>query len=391
MGLLTTPSAHTCACTHALSHVQTHTFKTPTTMAADRRPGVNFEPQRRSTTFRSIPHDVSARIHRGWITYNPDKDGSVGSFVRSFPPSNTGLRGQRAVWIQCRSPTASSATAPDLGPLKAHLACLARGEITKAACVQRLLAEGQRQQTLTGKWMLFPRCNVVDATWAIVAQATVEGRLGFSAKVSTNDPEHDTQVICVYVRDSADRVDVCRVLRELQHLGCDVKGFKMDLYTYLGIGHGNPWGLSPCLYSPKDFFSPPQLSSGKSAKKKRQQHQWFHRLAILAGDTNHCVSFICPTSVTPGPHSSTNCQNWEPFAPKQCAALDHGLSSVSVRVGFRKHSPFHASLLSWVWSICRTGQWTCRPCGKPNRWAQSPHLTVALPLPLPLTQDQPHC
>ncbi|KAJ3122554.1 hypothetical protein HK100_011922 [Physocladia obscura] len=100
--------------------------------------------------------------------------------------------------------------------------------------LQRATACGET----TGKWMLNPK------------NATVEGRLGCSAKVSTRNMEqqdHD-YLICVYCHDFNDTDDVERVLKELKKMGLVVRnGFKPDVFTRLGIYTRNEWRLKPTI------------------------------------------------------------------------------------------------------------------------------------------------
>ena len=222
-------------------------------------------PQRRSCTAPVVDQpstfclqppslDVRQRTRNGRIHYDASAD-SFDDFLRSFRPSDSALlKNHQVYWIQCSRPTQTGVESVlTRGPFEAHLGCLSRGEITKDVCVQRLLEEARRQGQLTGKWMVFTPCSQADMTWGEIAKSTIAGRLGCSAKVATFDPTKDKQLICVYVRDSADQKEVGRVLSTLQRLGCPTVVYKMDLYTHLGIYRGNQWGLDPCLYRPHHF------------------------------------------------------------------------------------------------------------------------------------------
>ncbi|WP_319378948.1 putative phosphothreonine lyase domain-containing protein [uncultured Methanocorpusculum sp.] len=90
-----------------------------------------------------------------------------------------------------------------------------------------------------GKWLIFVGPEEVDAAWQKVRDATIEGKLGIGAKVSTakeNEDSHDDRkVIYVFTADWADEPDVMRVRAELKELGfVDRIGYKRNLDTYAG-------------------------------------------------------------------------------------------------------------------------------------------------------------
>ena len=220
-------------------------------------------PQRKSSMEPPVDRppsiDIIQRIRHGRIHYDQGADDSIDAFLHSFRPSDPTLSKTYQVhWIQCNRPTPTQTQTGVESPLihspfEGHLASLSRGDITKDMCVQRLLQEARRQGQLTGKWMVFAPCTHADVTWGKIAKATVEGSLGCSAKVATFDPTRAKQLICVYVLDSSDRTMTGHVLSALQKLGCPTVGYKMDLFTHLGIYRGNKWGLDPCLYRPYHF------------------------------------------------------------------------------------------------------------------------------------------
>ncbi|KAJ6111811.1 hypothetical protein N7523_007872 [Penicillium sp. IBT 18751x] len=112
----------------------------------------------------------------------------------------------------------------------------------------------------SGKWMLFPSKNQVDATWETVVTAMDEGKLGDAAKVATDDGSGQERLICVYTRDFSDKVDVKRVLKTLVATGLVDKEprpiyYKCDAYTYLDIKSKNDYGLKASLFSSKDVLS----------------------------------------------------------------------------------------------------------------------------------------
>ncbi|KAI1371020.1 DUF1917-domain-containing protein [Hypoxylon crocopeplum] len=106
-----------------------------------------------------------------------------------------------------------------------------------------------------GKWMLFCPVFQVNEIWETIAKATANNELGIAAKVaprSTDDRRTD-RLICVYTADFTDTKDVRRVAERLRQLGLvQAKGkplyYKPDVYTYLGIAHGNKWEIRASIY-----------------------------------------------------------------------------------------------------------------------------------------------
>ena len=105
----------------------------------------------------------------------------------------------------------------------------------------------------SGKWMLFIPTSEVDLKWALIAREVLDGRLGFSAKVSTFSPAKNFHLVCVYVSNFRDTESVGMVFQRLRELGLASKSFKLDFFTSLGIYSKNKWGLDPCIYSAKSF------------------------------------------------------------------------------------------------------------------------------------------
>lgn len=72
-----------------------------------------------------------------------------------------------------------------------------------------------------------------------------------SSRGQSREGQH---VICVYVSNYLDLEDVDELRRLLREEG-GVRwkiGFKPDVYTYLGIYAGNPWGIRPSRYHDVD-------------------------------------------------------------------------------------------------------------------------------------------
>ncbi|KAL9114121.1 MAG: hypothetical protein Q9227_001893 [Pyrenula ochraceoflavens] len=114
----------------------------------------------------------------------------------------------------------------------------------------------------TGKWMLFPTPEQVDGTWSLIVRYTVDGALGCSAKVATDDKVSKVRPIHVYTEDSENEDDVKRVLLKLKELGLldTTNGttaniyYKCDAYTHLDLRSGNEYKIKASMYSSKDML-----------------------------------------------------------------------------------------------------------------------------------------
>ncbi|KAK1638960.1 hypothetical protein BDP81DRAFT_194092 [Colletotrichum phormii] len=116
-----------------------------------------------------------------------------------------------------------------------------------------------------GKWMLFCQPKDVNEVWSVIARATANNELGIAAKVAPWNPYTDPtgrkdRIVCVYTADFSDMADVTRVLRRLRELKLvEAMGrpiyYKPDAFTYLGIAHGNHWGLKASIYGSRDMLS----------------------------------------------------------------------------------------------------------------------------------------
>ncbi|MCX6693909.1 MAG: DUF1917 domain-containing protein [Methanomicrobiales archaeon] len=95
------------------------------------------------------------------------------------------------------------------------------------------------EDELAGKWLIFLPPDEVDKAWCRVRDATCEGLLGISAKVSTakkNPEARDTwKVIYVYTPDWRDEEDVMRAREHLRALGFTYRiGYKRNIETFRG-------------------------------------------------------------------------------------------------------------------------------------------------------------
>lgn len=90
-----------------------------------------------------------------------------------------------------------------------------------------------------GKWLIFLGQDQADTVWPLIRDATWEGTLGISAKVSTskeNPQSRDERlVIYVYTSDWKDVDEVMRVREKLRSYGItDRIGYKRNIETFAG-------------------------------------------------------------------------------------------------------------------------------------------------------------
>jgi hypothetical protein len=114
--------------------------------------------------------------------------------------------------------------------------------------IENVDALAQKSGLLIGKWLLYRDRSEIDETWKVIANATLHGNLGISAKASTAKQTSNRHVICVYTDNYLDIKDVMTVRDKLRLLGYPEKlCYKPDIYTYLGI-YSRTTILSPCRY-----------------------------------------------------------------------------------------------------------------------------------------------
>ncbi|KAI1458545.1 DUF1917-domain-containing protein [Annulohypoxylon moriforme] len=124
-----------------------------------------------------------------------------------------------------------------------------------------ILNLAQAHRVKCGKWMLFCNTFEVNEVWQTIAKATANNELGIGAKVAprrTTDKRTE-RLICVYTADFSDTQDVKRVAEKLKKLGLVQANdrplyYKPDVYTYLGIAHGNPWEIRASIYDTKSML-----------------------------------------------------------------------------------------------------------------------------------------
>lgn len=145
---------------------------------------------------------------------------------------------------------------------KSHMAIQREMDRERKRAALDILNLAHAAKVRTGKWLLFCSPSEVNEIWELVAKATANNKLGIAAKVAPRSPFDDQRrdrLLCVYIPDFLDRSDVGRVLQKLRELRLvESRGrpvyYKPDAFTYNGISHGNPWGLSASIYSSKETF-----------------------------------------------------------------------------------------------------------------------------------------
>jgi hypothetical protein len=162
------------------------------------------------------------------------------AFVKRVPPS-VATQLEYGPWLWAYNPFGTREGTPDVATYKQEAGRIleslsakraeledamkgkAAGAITrrynpfKAEAEKALVECARKNNVLSGKWMLFPPTEHVDATWQTIVEATIAGDLGIGAKVATDDggDPRKGRLVCIYTRDFADVDDVTRVLRAL--------------------------------------------------------------------------------------------------------------------------------------------------------------------------------
>ncbi|KNG89983.1 hypothetical protein ANOM_001198 [Aspergillus nomiae NRRL 13137] len=124
---------------------------------------------------------------------------------------------------------------------------------------REIFALARETGVVSGKWMLFLGEEDVDRVWGVVVEETIEGRLGFAAKVATRDGRGKARLLAIYTRDFGDVDDVRRVLERLVELELVRREerpiyYKCDAYTYLEITSGNSYGLKASMFSSREVL-----------------------------------------------------------------------------------------------------------------------------------------
>ncbi|XP_065917216.1 uncharacterized protein [Dysidea avara] len=138
----------------------------------------------------------------------------------------------------------------------------------------------------SGKWLIRRPRDKIDETWKLIAEATVAGRLGHLAKVSTTKPSQrqsdNTHVICIYTEDYTNVEDVMRIRRELRSMGInELLRYKPDIYTIFDIYYNNPYQIKASVYAStgqETLFNPTRNQEKTVTKQNKvseliQKHQ----------------------------------------------------------------------------------------------------------------------
>ncbi|SCV73417.1 BQ2448_7343 [Microbotryum intermedium] len=175
-------------------------------------------------------------------------------------------------------------------------------EIEHAKFNDQVAALAKKSNLLTGKWLLYPTAENVDAIWAklVNAIAKPDGALAktgsvHTAKVSTHAEEgqsvtfvprasafsYETErwillrtlrrgyVICVYCDDSWDRDGVGKAFKCLvRDLGLISSAYKSDANTLLGIDSKHSSGIRSSLYGKTDFMTKDEIDQAIEARKE---------------------------------------------------------------------------------------------------------------------------
>ena len=153
-------------------------------------------------------------------------------------------------WIAVRCPTLSEKVPRDSLGLQTSWEQL---QESKRPINIHIITELAKAHAVTsGKWLIHVDTGLkVDHFWSLVAKATVEGRLGSSAKVSPAElsGENRRHVICIYNDNYTNQEEVYALECAIRNTG--IKShmtYKPDVYTCIGIYRNNEWGLRPTIY-----------------------------------------------------------------------------------------------------------------------------------------------
>ena len=204
----------------------------------------------------------------GWLHFDPRRE-SVDSFLERHVPSTNTCND----WIAVAGPSAHEKfPVAATSQIEAFVDEWLAGPPTEIRVYDLAKKHGVR----SGKWILYPTLEQVDAVWPLVARAVVRGDLGSSAKVSTRKSHatgaYRTCCLCVYVDNFADEADVARVAAALRALGPVVIGptaamyFKADAMTHLGPHVPEGVNLKLSLWASPSADDPVSLPKGLRQK-----------------------------------------------------------------------------------------------------------------------------
>jgi hypothetical protein len=178
----------------------------------------------------------------------------IDDFISEYKPSVIPIN--VADWIQCNNNDCAPSglqefTINDYAHILGPIALIPRKtSIIKRAAIKDILSVATQRSDTAGKWMLYCTHENIDRVWETVCRATIQGKLGFSSKVATFNPNQKMYLICVYCLNFNDKFDLERVLQGLKKLGLVVKcGFKPDIFTKIGLYTKNEYKLPVVIYS----------------------------------------------------------------------------------------------------------------------------------------------
>ena len=161
------------------------------------------------------PADQRVPSGEGRCNFFPAEGESIESFLHRVKPSRCRVP---CDWIQVHAPERPGAredrarleVGADYERVLNRIKDVIRKKnrvtgVEKSEAVDEILRLAKESGETTGKWMLFPSTEKVDAAWSAIARAVVAGELDISAKVSPMPDESGKHLICVYCRDFTDR------------------------------------------------------------------------------------------------------------------------------------------------------------------------------------------
>jgi hypothetical protein len=190
------------------------------------------------------PHSP-AELLTNWTAENSTSENLV-QYLSRWPPSRTPAIYGPWIMVDRNDGPAKPTTNPaDIKGLSASFQYLALSGTVTSETLDQI---SKVHNVITGKWMIFEDSDQIDVIWGkLIYYLCVERQRGF-AKVSTRK-KGERHVICVYVDDYTDLVEVNGLRKALKDIGVVRRiGFKPDAYTHLGIYKENAWKIRPSRY-----------------------------------------------------------------------------------------------------------------------------------------------
>ncbi|XP_065913601.1 UPF0696 protein C11orf68 homolog [Dysidea avara] len=184
------------------------------------------------------------------------KPEELGKFLDEHKPSDPAWNTENKEWVSVHNPLEDR----DLRDLDKALDMWEDLVSNRRVTPKKIEEIALATKFTGGKWMIFKHRRIIDETWKRMAEATVAGKLGCSAKVSTTyasdtnkrNREIDQHLICVFTKNFADKDDVWRVEKALRSMGItDTLKYKPNIYTHFKLYLGNEYKIKPSLYTSK--------------------------------------------------------------------------------------------------------------------------------------------